>query len=430
MSHRLCKPRLEAASWGVNPALLLVGALFLAALLCLWSGVSHAVGAAGPEANQSCLSCHQKEGMDDGGAKDLGPHQGLACLDCHQGAQHYPHDDLQLTSCQSCHIPHTEATTGDLHAGVTCQACHWAGESQTPHRLASTQRPQSCQRCHFAGNKVGAPAAVLPAKGALCLACHTATLSLPDWPSRLALVGFLLGLLASLGFWFSGGGRGPSSQTVHQGHPGGGAGPGLAALLVDGLLQRRLWRLSPGRWLVHALMVLPFVARMLWALLALALSYAQPGGELTQAMLNKNQPATALFFDLTGLLVLAGAGLAIGRRVLRGKDRLPGLPGPDWMGMGLLALVVISGFITEAARLALTGTPDGAGAFVGWALKGMFNPGPGLQTAYGYLWYAHAIVFAAFVVYLPLGRMKHILLAPLNLALRAARGQGSAKGEN
>lgn len=105
MSHRLCKPRLEAACWGANPALLLVCALFLAALLCLWSGVSQAAGAAGTEANQSCLSCHQKEGMDDGGAKDLGPHQGLACLDCHRGAQHYPHDDLKLAPCQSCHTP-------------------------------------------------------------------------------------------------------------------------------------------------------------------------------------------------------------------------------------------------------------------------------------------------------------------------------------
>jgi hypothetical protein len=308
-------------------------------------------------------------------AETGGPADNQTCLSCHQGAQQYPHENIEMTACRSCHTPHTEATTGDLPAGVSCEACHWAGGEETPHLLASTQRPQSCRRCHFAGNEAGAPAAMLPSKGALCLVCHTATLSLPDWPSRLALVGFLLGLLGSLGFWFSGGGQGPASKALHKGHQGGGFGTGAVALLRDGLLQRRLWRVSPGRWLAHALMVLPFAARMLWALVALLLSYMQPGSDLTQAMLNKNHPATILFFDITGALVLAGA-------------------------------------------------PEGSWASLGWALSGLFSAGPGLQTAYGYLWYAHAILFAAFVVYLPFSRMKHILLAPLNLAIRAARGEG------
>ncbi len=399
-----------------------LGAVLLLALFWGWSCLAWAAAAGSPAANQACVSCHQKEGLDDGGGQDLGPHQGLSCLACHPGAQRHPHEGLKLAPCQSCHTPHSEATTGDLHAGVSCAACHWAGGGNTPHRLASTARPASCQRCHFAGNQAKAPAAVLPAKGVLCLACHTATVSLPEWPSRLALLGLILGLWAGLSFWLSGGERGPAAQSLPHG-AGGGFGRGVGALLRDGLLQRRLWSVSRGRWLIHALMVLPFVARLLWALLALLLSYTSPGAGLTQAMLNKNYPATALFFDLTGLLVLAGAVLAILRRALRKGAALPGLPGPDWLGMGLLAGVVLSGFVTEAARLALSGAPAGSGwAFGGLALSKAFTAGPGLQVAYGYLWYAHAIIFAAFVVYLPLGRMGHILLAPLNLALRAGRG--------
>jgi nitrate reductase gamma subunit len=200
---------------------------------------------------------------------------------------------------------------------------------------------------------------------------------------------------------------------------------GAAALMLDGLLQRRLWRISPERWLVHALMVLPFAARLAWALLALLLSYAAPGEAVTQAMLNKNNPVTALFFDLSGLLVLLG-GLAAMLRRMRGKGAtLPGLPGPDWLGMGLLAVVIISGFVCEAARLVLTGASHGvAWALVGSALSGLFTAGSGLQTAYGYLWYAHVVIFAAFVAYLPFGRMRHILLAPLNLVIRAVQGKG------
>jgi nitrate reductase gamma subunit len=269
---------------------------------------------------------------------------------------------------------------------------------------------------------MGASAVVLPSKSALCLACHTANLGLADWPSRIALGLLAIGLLGSLGFWLSGGDQGPTSSHGH----GHGLRPGsmLASFFLDGLLQRRLWRISPARWLIHALIFLPMAARMAWALVALFLGRLDPSAPMIQAMLYKNAPVTALFFDLTGALVLAGVALAVSRRMLRSKNPLPGLPRPDYAAMGLLAGIVLSGFITEGARMAMTGagaaTPY---AFLGAALSGLFSAGPGLQEAYGYIWYAHAICYAAFVAYLPFSRMRHILLAPLWLALGSGSGR-------
>ncbi|MCF8032338.1 MAG: respiratory nitrate reductase subunit gamma [Desulfarculaceae bacterium] len=391
-----------------------IGGLLLAALL-LALVMAAPVGAASAPAATACLQCHASEGLADGKGQDLGPHADMSCLECHQGAEKVPHENLEPTSCLNCHQPHNEEATGDLHVGVSCQACHFGGEAG-PHALAPVASEASCQRCHFVGNQVGAPAAVLPPKSALCLACHTATLSLADWPSRIALALLVLGLLGSLGFWLSGGGEGPAPAAHHQ--RAWRMGPALSALLLDGLLQRRLWRLSRGRWLVHALIFLPFAARLAWALAALVLGRWEPGAGLTQAMLAKNHPATALFFDLTGLMVLAGGLLAMARRWRRGPTA-PGLPRPDWPALALLGLIVLSGFITEAARMSLTGYAGPAWAFVGAALSRLFTPGPGLQTAYAYLWYAHAICYAAFVAYLPFSRLRHILLAPLWLAVKA-----------
>ena len=135
-------------------------------------------------------------------------------------------------------------------------------------------------------------------------------------------------------------------------------------------------------------------------------------------MLAKNQPVTALFFDLTGLLILAGGLLAMIRRWRRGSVA-PGLPRPDWPALALLTLIVLSGFIAEAARLSLTGHAGPPWALAGAALSKLFTPGPNLQAAYGWLWYAHAICFAAFLAYLPFSRLRHILLAPLWLAIKA-----------
>jgi nitrate reductase gamma subunit len=402
----------------------------LTLILCLASVAS----AEQPELSQdsqACVKCHAAEGMDDGGGLDLGPHQELNCAECHQGADAYPHDNLSLTSCQACHDPHNEEVTGDLHAGVVCSACHLAGaaEPDAPHRLVNAGAESSCQRCHHKGNEMGASAMVLPPKSALCLACHTATLSVMDWPSRIALGLLAFGLLGSLGFWLSGGNQGPASSHGH-GH-GLRWSSILASFFLDGLLQRRLWRFSPASWVVHALIFLPMVARTAWALIVLVMGRWDASASLTQAMLNKNDPYTALFFEITGLMILLGAALAITRRLTQGSKRLPGLPGPDWPAMGLLGLVVLSGFVTEAARLAMTGMPAGAQyAFIGAALSKLFQAGPNLQEAYGYLWYVHAISYAAFVAYLPFSRMRHILLTPLWLALSAGRkgGQDTKQG--
>lgn len=394
--------------------------------LCL-TCAAWASQAAPRQASLACVKCHAAEGLEDGGGRDLGPHQQIDCADCHKGAENNPHENLSLTSCQACHDPHNEEVTGDLHAGVTCLACHLAGKagSTSPHRLIDAKAESSCQRCHHKGNKVGASAMVLPPKSALCLACHTATLSLSDWPSRIALGLLAIGLLGSLGFWLSGGNQGPTSGHGHGHTPGPGSI--LSAFFLDGLLQRRLWRISPARWLVHALIFLPFCVRMAWALIALALGRWDPAGPLTQSMLHKNDPFTALFFDLTGALVLAGVVLAILRRILCSEKPLPGLPRPDWLAIGLLTGVVLSGLITEAARMAMTGAASGTPyAFLGAALSRLFSAGPGLQQAYGYLWYAHAICYAAFVAYLPFSRMRHILLAPLWLALGSAGGRNKA----
>jgi nitrate reductase gamma subunit len=413
--------------------------LFLA-LILLWGAAGQAeANISLDEEAASCLECHASQDPESW-QQELGPHAELACQECHQGADTYPHESLSLASCQECHNPHNEEVTGDMHAGIACSACHLANMRPfrpTPggpvkalappdlrggpslHRLVAAPAPASCRRCHHAGNQAGASAMVLPPKSALCLACHTATLSVTDWPSRIALGLLAFGLLGSLGFWFSGGNQGPTSSH--------GRGHGLrwssilVAFFLDGLLQRRLWRHSPGRGLIHALIFWPFVLRFVWGLAALVLEKFWPQIPITQAMLNKNHPAQALFFDLTGLMILAGVAAAMLRR-LAGRNKLPsGLPGPDWLSLGLLGGALLLGFVLEGARLAMTGWPAGGSwATAGWALSFLFKPGASLQEAYGYLWYAHVLAWCGFVAYLPFGRMFHLITAPLVLALRGA----------
>jgi nitrate reductase gamma subunit len=387
-----------------------------------------------------CLSCHARtsgtaRNMPQVAAESLknSPHAGQSCLDCHPGADNFGHGGLPAMDCLACHSRHDEKKAHDAHLSVSCQACHLAGvrpakdpasgtvlweivDHGSVHALADVENEESCRRCHVAGNQVGAAAAVLPAKSIICLPCHAATLSAGDPISVAALVILAAGLLWLGSIWKGG--------TGSSGKPGAGRKTGLAGVLFkDVLLQRRLWQRSPRRWAIHGLIFYGMLLRLLWGLAALTLSLAAPDWTPTWVLVDKNAPITALIFDLTGLMILAGVTSAGIRHLIRPATAAQeGLPRPDWPALILLGLVAISGFVAEGLRLALTGSPPASGAaFIGGLVGAMVTGRTDLAGLYPYFWYLHAGLWGALMAYLPFSRQLHVILAPVVLVMNSAR---------
>ena len=402
-----------------------------------------------------CGACHGLSAKGQGATRfdpqDLmqGPHAEVSCLRCHPGLDRHSHLRASGQVCVSCHQSHhQEKITHDAHVGVSCAACHFT-EVKTfrtspggiveakvivqedvfiSHRLVAMSDGKVCLRCHSPDNAVGTSAMVLPAKSIICMPCHAATFSAGDSVTLTALTIFGLGLLASVCFWATGSVKG--SVCGHHAAGGWGRRVGLAmsGFLLDGLLQRRLWRISRWRWVIHLLIFIPFVFRFTWGLGGLLGSLWTSDQVWPWHLINKNWPLTALLFDLSGALVLAGVFMAVLRKFLGKAKPLPGLPQPDWLALGLLLGIVLVGFVLEGMRMTMTGHPAGSQyAFVGLILSRLLTPGPGLSASYGYVWYAHAILTGAFVAYLPFSRMFHIVLAPL-IATLAAMRRGSPNG--
>ena len=96
------------------------------------------------------------------------------------------------------------------------------------------------------------------------------------------------------------------------------------------------------------------------------------------------------------------------------------MPQQDRVALVLIAAIVLVGFVLEGMRIAMTGSPAGAAwAFLGYGISKMFSTGPGLNQWYGYIWYLHAVLTGAFIAYLPFSKLAHIIMAPVNLAIRA-----------
>jgi nitrate reductase gamma subunit len=411
-----------------------------------------------------CLACHGPDRavartteatalpVIDMGPEGFRPHTDVACLTCHPQAARYGHTRQQPGDCRQCHVRHDEAVAHDAHLSVACGACHlkqavprkeqesgligWArvpGNPSRLHDMTLSRDEASCRRCHHSRNTVGAAAMVLPAKSILCLPCHAATFSAADPITVLALIVFAIGFAGSVSYWLS------------------GALPDVASdrsfrkaiwiiqattrtvfsikifciarnLMADGLLQLKFYRRSPSRWLVHGLMMWPFGLRFLWGMVALLASLWVPEKSWPWAMLDKNHPWHGMFFDLTGLMVIIGAAAAMLRRRSSPSAKLPGMPRQDRLAAGLLAAVVLVGFVLEGMRIAMTGYPAGSSyAFVGDAVSRFFYGVSGLEDIYGTGWYLHAGLTGAFVAYLPFSRMFHMVLAPALLAVNAAQ---------
>jgi nitrate reductase gamma subunit len=387
------------------------------------------------------------------------PHSKVSCLVCHPDSAQYGHADQGQGDCLACHVRHDEKVAHDAHMNVSCQACHLGGViplknaasgqvlwevDRKPgglsriHQMLRGSEEDACRRCHVGGNSLGAAAMVLPAKSVICMPCHPATLSVGDTTTIVALLLFLIGFVGVASIWFSGGldagiERRDENKVLGVTKSILGALFSLRffsiikALIMDGLLQRRLFRQTKARWAIHALIFLPFVFRFGWGVVGLGASLCRPEWPGTWILLDKNHPATAFLFDLTGVMVMLGIVCAVVRRARRPSEEiLAGLPRPDWIAYGLLGGIVLVGFLLEGMRIAMTGSPTGAEfAFVGYGLSRLFT-GIDLTGLYGYVWYGHAILTGVFVAYLPFSRMIHMITVPLALALDAGSEHGGS----
>ncbi len=383
------------------------------------------------------------------------PHAKVACVTCHPQATETGHGKNIHGDCRQCHLPyHDEKIAHDLHGQVACGACHlqgthpvrdpkskqvvWKrvfkpGQTSRVHEMVVRNDEASCRHCHSAHNKVGAAAMILPAKSVLCMPCHAGTFSVGDTTTILSLLLFLAGMVLAFSYVLTGaspGGGSTGALANFLGLVGGAAGAVfskrigaiLKTLFLDVLLQRRLYRQSPKRWLIHGLIFYAFAFRFVWGILALIGSLWKPEWTWVWPMLDKNNPLTAFVFDLSGAMIILGAVFAYFRGRQQRSGQVPDLPLQDVLALGLIAAIVIVGFLLEGMRIAMTGFPDGSCyAFLGVAIGRLFFSTASLINVYGFIWYLHAILTGAFIAYIPFSRLLHIIISPFVLMGNAAR---------
>ncbi len=127
--------------------------------------------------------------------------------------------------------------------------------------------------------------------------------------------------------------------------------------------------------------------------------------------------------DLGGVLLLTGLLMALYRRHFAKPEPLPQ---SSFSGRGnflgdsgillFLAILVVGGFLAEAARLAIEMPVTAAYSFVGFSLAKLAPVGTWAAMERS-LWWGHAVTSLAFIALLPLTKMFHSVAVIANVAL-------------
>lgn len=123
--------------------------------------------------------------------------------------------------------------------------------------------------------------------------------------------------------------------------------------------------------------------------------------------------------DLAGLLAIIGILMAIWRRYVTRPARLDNKP-DDLIVLVWILVVLVTGFLTEASRIAADPKPYEIWSFAGWFLSPIF---PSAETGTTYMphaimWYFHMLLSFGLIVYIAYSRLLHVITSSLNMMFR------------
>ncbi len=139
-----------------------------------------------------------------------------------------------------------------------------------------------------------------------------------------------------------------------------------------------------------------------------------------------------LALDLLGLLVLAGLGMAIYRRYVTRPTRLQDFPvktlaRDDAYALIMLTFIVLSGYLTEGLRIAVTEPDWAAWSPIGRVIAAGFLAlgDPTNQTLHLVVWTLHILTAFIIIASVPYTKLFHIVSIPLNIYFQSMSPVGT-----
>jgi Fe-S oxidoreductase/nitrate reductase gamma subunit len=141
----------------------------------------------------------------------------------------------------------------------------------------------------------------------------------------------------------------------------------------------------------------------------------------------------SLTLDVFGLLAIVGVLMAMLKRRGGRPDRLyhpldPRTALDDGIILGLMLVILVTGFLLEGIRIVATDDPWGdwspVGKATGLALQGLGMPMGAMLALHRWGWWLHLVLALAWIGYLPFSKLRHIFSSPANIYFRSLQPRG------
>ncbi len=184
--------------------------------------------------------------------------------------------------------------------------------------------------------------------------------------------------------------------------------------LREGLAMKTLLR-DPAAGLMHAAIYYGFIVLFIGTV-TLEIDHVLPTN--LKFLHGTFYQGFSLTLDVAALVYLGGLVWATVRRYGQRLWRLRGKTRPeDGLILAVLGGIGVTGLLVEAARISLIGRPDWEQwSFVGYLMSYIF-PTESASFWHQSMWTLHALTFVAFLIILPVTKLRHVVTSPANLYL-------------
>ncbi|MCB0978054.1 MAG: 4Fe-4S dicluster domain-containing protein, partial [Acidimicrobiales bacterium] len=184
----------------------------------------------------------------------------------------------------------------------------------------------------------------------------------------------------------------------------------------SGVYMQTLLR-DPAAGIMHSLIYFSFLV-LLAVTTTLEINHQVPVG--WKFLHGKTYMAYSFVGDFAGLVLFVGVMWAIIRRYVIRPYRIRIKTKSDHaLGLATLLLLAVTGFGTEAWRIAVDGMPSyEKWSFIGYPIATLIDDTSSIHGGHQIWWIVHVLTFVTFLIILPVTMMRHMFTSPLNMYLR------------
>ncbi len=191
----------------------------------------------------------------------------------------------------------------------------------------------------------------------------------------------------------------------------------LDDIIQCGLFQKKVARGKSGSAIAHLLVYLGFLVLLFTT--TMVFIHHDLGIKIYQGTFYL---WVTIFSDVFGVLLLGGLLYFWYRRHIQNAGAIHNTMNDDFI-LGMLALLVVQGYVLEGLRIHVTNDPWALYSPIGWlvAKAAWFMPDDRARQVHFITWWFHTLTVYAFVALFPYTKFFHMVTSPLNLFFSRTR---------